>query len=694
MVGEPTEVTIEAARPNRWSRPSIIWAIPFLALVIMLGVAWQAIESRGPLISISFESGAGVIAGKTELRYREVTVGKVENVKFSDTLETVVVEVRLNKDVAPFVDKSAIFWVVTPQVTAQGITGLGTVLSGVYIEGSWDNRIGLERSDFRGLAEIPLIRPGEFDLQVSLRSARNSALTNNAPILFRGIEVGRIGRAYIVPNGEFAVSEAVIHSEYRHLVSDNTRFWDISGFEFNVGAGGAELKFDSLASLVSGGLTFDTMVSGGDLAQGGESYLVYANENAARTSIFSGPDTEVLELSVIFSDNVAGLKAGAVVEWNGLKIGDVTHIAGIVDREMFGDDNVRLNATITVHPARLGLGEDATTKDALELLEQQVSEGVRARLASANILTGLLKIELVSVEGIPAGEIDMRGDPFPIMPSTESEVSDVSASAKGVFKRINDLPIEDLMRSAIDVLDSANAFFQDDDLRETPQELRGLIDDARGLVTSPEIQKVPVQLGEALTRFDGLLAELETQQLIAKLAQALEDASNVANGVDDAIVGVPELIERLEAVATKAEGLEVEELVESANKVLASAETLISSDETAQLPASLSAALLEIREALKELREGGAVTNTNVALASARDAADAIALSTKDLPDLVERMTRVLNQASTTLKTYDTSSDINRGSKDALREIQEAARAITSLARAIQRNPNSLLLGK
>ena len=42
---------------------------------------------------------------------------------------------------------------------------------------------------------------------------------------------------------------------------------------------------------------------------------------------------------------------------------------------------------------------------------------------------------------------------------------------------------------------------------------------------------------------------------------------------------------------------------------------------------------------LQELREGGAIVNVNSALASARNAADSIALSSKDLPQIVKRLT-------------------------------------------------------
>ena len=96
MTQMPPEPLTEPARRALWQRASIVWILPFLALIIALGVAWQTYVDRGPLIEIEFESGAGVTAGTTELRYRDVTVGVVEKVRFSDGLGAVVFSVRLD----------------------------------------------------------------------------------------------------------------------------------------------------------------------------------------------------------------------------------------------------------------------------------------------------------------------------------------------------------------------------------------------------------------------------------------------------------------------------------------------------------------------------------------------------------------------------------------------------------------------
>ena len=68
--------------------------------------------------------------------------------------------------------------------------------------------------------------------------------------------------------------------------------------------------------------------------------------------------------------------------------------------------------------------------------------------------------------------------------------------------------------------------------------------------------------------------------------------------------------------------------------------------------------------------------------------------STGALPDLVERMTRVLDQASATIRGYDQGDTISRDAQSALRDIKLAAEAVTSLARTLERNPSILIRGR
>ena len=694
IVETPPKVEISKTRKRGISGIAFVWIIPLLALIVAFGVAWQSYNARGPVIIVAFEDGSGIAAGETKLKYRDIDIGEVEKVGFSEGLSVVEAHIRLDKDIAQYVDASSVFWIVEPEVTAQGVSGLSTVLSGVYIEGSWDEEIGSEASRFRGSDVPPLIKPGDSGLQIAFRTTTNGSLTDNAPILFRGIEVGKVGRAQIARSGAFAISEAIIFEEHRHLINSSTRFWEASGFSVSVGPTGAEIDFQSLATLIGGGVTFDTFVSGGDTVRDGEVFEVYDTKETARNSLFTISEVDPLEISVIFDENVSGLKVGAPVELIGLRIGTVDSLSGIVDVDQFGDSRVRLNVILSIQPSRLGLPGDTSPASALALLEERVVNGLRARLASASLLTGGLKVELVEVEDAPLARISQTGNDLPVMPTTKSETSDAAATVEGVFNRLNNLPIEELLNSAINVMNSAETLISNGDLQKVPGDVSALLGDISNIVTSEDVKNIPVALNATLTRVEGLVAELERQRIAEVLGTTLTAASEAAEAVTSSVEGVPELITEIQTVASKAASLEFDVLIQKLTSLTSSAEALVSSPETAQLPVALAGALDQLNATLKELREGGAVQNVNQTLASARTAADSIAVSARDLPQVINRLNGLFAQAGRTIEGFDQGDELSRSAQAALRDIAQAAGALEKLARTIERNPNSLLLGR
>ena len=684
----------EDRRGSFFHNLSVVWVIPLLALAMALAVAWQSYADRGPIITIEFENGAGIAPRETELRFRDVSVGLVERLTFSEGLQSVIAEVRVHKEVAAYVDSGATFWTVTPEFSTTGVSGLDTVLSGVFIEGSWDSEIGPPRTSFKGLPRAPLYRPGEGGLQIALRSPPGGTLTADTPIHYRGIEIGRVGEARISPEGNFAIAEAVIYEPHGRLVTPSTRFWDASGFSFNIGAGGAELNFSSLASLVAGGITFDTFVSGGSPVGDGSVFEVFASEADARNSAFNANESEVVDVRAVFDENVEGLTIGAPVEFRGLRVGSVVAVSGLVDEEKFRDSRVRLNVVMGIQPARLGLQDDLTPEATLAFLQERVEEGLRVRLASGSILTGGLKVELLLVEDAPPAEIEVTEGTFPALPTTDSNVIDRGATVEGVISRVNELPIESLLQSAIDFMDSARSLIASDDLRAAPEDLRLLLGDLRGVVTSDDVRQIPQSLNAAVQRLDGILAQIEEEQAVGRLLSAIDATTEAADAVGVSVEGVPELVEDLSEVAGSAATLPLEDLTVQVTEILASADAVVSAPATQELPASLAGALDELNRTLSELRAGGAVGNVNATLASTREAADAVALSARDLPALVDRITAVFDEANATIAGYNRGEALSRDAQAALRDISQASAAITSLARLLERNPSALVRGR
>ena len=700
MTDQPPEIPVQSVHQSLFERASVVWLVPLAALLVALGVAWQSYSDRGPVIEISFPSAAGMSPGETVLRYRDVDVGLVEDVAFSDNLDRVLATVRLDKDIASFVDADAQFWIIRPEVTARGVTGLDTVLSGVYIEGAWDGEPDGLVVRHEALGDPPLAAGGQVGLRIVLNASPGAALSEGAPILYKGIEVGRIGKPGLSDDGVNAQANAIVFEPYDKIITTATRFWDTSGFTFSIGTGGAELDFTSIASLIGGGVAFETIVSGGRPALDGAAFGLFADEGRARASLFDTSEGTKLNLTVVFRENFSGLAVGAPVELDGVRIGEVSSIRGIVDEDRFGDDAVRLLATLALLPSRLSL--DVTEfDDPLDYFEQRVDAGLRARLVTATILTGGLKVEMIEVPDAPIELMDLSAEPYPILPSTQSEISDMTATAEGVFQRINALPIEELLVSAIGFLDAAETLVGGEDARQVSGDVRGLIGDVRGLVASQELQTLPAEVSALVRELQLAAADirivtesLSEADLVARLQGAVDAAAAAATGIETSVAGVPELLTSLTVLSDRVASLPLETMITQVSETLASAEMLFASEDTQALPGALATAMAEVEAALLELREGGAVRNLNQTLASAETAAAAIETAVAGLPSLAVRIETLVEQAENTLSGVDQNSELSREARASLRDIRNAAKAFESLSRALERRPNSVILGR
>ena len=690
----PPEMEIAPRRRSPLRNLSAIWLVPILALGVALWVAWSSYSDRGALIEITFGNAAGITAGETAVRYRDVRIGVVESVGFTSGLDTVVVGARIDKDVAPYINDTAQFWVVRPEVSAQGVSGLQTVLSGVYIEGTWDRtKPGDEVSRFEGVEDRPLVDLNERGTRVTLQAKEGNVLAAGAPIFYRGIEVGRTEKPRLENNGTLVVVDAFIKAPHDQLLTTASRFWDTSGFQVSFGPSGLKLDVSSFSALIGGGIAFNTFFSGGSPIESGQVYELYTDEEAARANAYARVSDNSVTLATVFEDGVSGLAAGAALNYKGLKIGEVATLSAFVT-EINGRPEVHQMVTLDVDPALMGLPEGAELRDVLNFLDSAVQEGVRARLSKASLLTSALVIELVVIEDAPPAELQRDAMRYPIIPSAVTDLPDINASIEGVMQRVNALKIEELIAQATSMMASIDALARNDSTRAVPEAVVALLNDARTIIGSEALQRLPDDVAQTVARMNGIVEQIEQQRIVDQLGQAITDVSSAADTVYAATEDVPALVTDLRGIAAKVEALQAEELVAAATDLLQSADALIDSDAARNLPATVSASLEEIRTLLVQLREGGAVENANATLAAIRSAADSVDEASKGLPDLSRRLDSLAVRAEQLIGAYGDRSDFNQETLAMLREVRAAARNIATLVRSIERSPNSILFGK
>lgn len=657
---------------------NVIWIVPIIALVVTLGIAWNAFRDRGSVIEVEFADATGITPGDTSLRFREITVGRVEGVKFTEDLSRVVVSLRVNTEVAQYIDDQAAFWIVRPQVSAQGVTRLDTVLSGAFIEGYWDADVSAPATRFVGLDRPPLIRNDQPGTWVRLSMETADGLSEGAPVLFRGVEVGRLENIRLDEGSDRVVVDAFIEAPHDARLSSATVFWDTSGFSVSLGAQGVALNVNSLSSLLQGGVAFETFVSGGAPVQPGQEFAVQPDEGTARTARFEDDDTALLRVGMLIDDSLQGLERGADVQFQGLRVGRVTDLAVSLTDDGDGTVTPRQLVTMLISPRRMGLGDGSTADDALALLTEEVGDGLRARVASAGFLGTSLMVELVTIPDAEPATIDTQSGPNPLLPSVEGDLDDFTASAQGLVNRIGNLPIEELLTSARDTLDSITALATSQDTRAIPLALREAIEG--GSVALADIAAIT-----------GDLRQADSGQTLARM---LDEASAAFTAVTEAAADVPAMVDQIDAAAAAVEEFGFAEISLQAEGILADLRAMLGSQDAEQLPRNLSNTLEAATGLLNDLRDGNAVGSLNNALNSASTAADQIAESVQQLPALIQRLQATAGRADTLFASYGDRSAFNNELIGALRELRRATQSIGSVARLIERNPRAFILGR
>ncbi|MBN8630802.1 MAG: MCE family protein [Rhodobacterales bacterium] len=690
---EPADLDVRPPKKSFWRNLSLIWLVPIISVVVSLGIAWQNYANRGLLVTIEFRNAAGIVEGETLVKYRDVTIGTVETVGFTDDLARVIVSARINREVAGVLPADAQFWVVRPELSARGVSGLSTVLSGVYIDAAFQPSSVESADQFIGLEEAPLIRPGRDGTQVTLRARNANQLVQGAPVLFRGIEVGKLDAPRLTADGEGVIATAFIFAPYDAGLTTATRFWDLSGFSVSIGAGGVQLDVGNLAALVSGGIAFDTTFQGGEPIAADTVFELYRAEKDARESVFTALGANAVRFSVEFDESVSGLSVGAAVMYRGLRVGEVVAIKPVAETVPWGR-RVYVRATVAIDPSAIGLAPETPAEETIAFVGSLVDDGLRAQLATTSLLSAALVIELNQVpDASPVALRQLEGEP-PVIPSVKSQLSDFTATAEGVLERVNALPVEEVMARAISLMEAIEDVARSDGTKRAPDALASLLDETRALVADEDTQALPGELRKLLAELQSIADDLRAAGTVDRLASAIASADKIASDVAASSDQFAALVTDLRNLAEKANNLPAEDLVASARKLVDSANALIGTEEAAAVPPALTAALNEVSAALKALREGGTIETANAALESTRDAADAVAKATEALPGITQRLDQIVQETGRLIDTYGARSDFSSEAMALLRDVSSAAKAVSSLARAIERNPNSLILGR
>ncbi|WP_175907919.1 MULTISPECIES: intermembrane transport protein PqiB [Burkholderia] len=424
-------------------RLSLVWLVPLIAALIGLSMVIHTWLSAGPEVTISLRTAQGLEAGKTPVKYKDVTIGTVQTVSLSDDGSHVIATVAFVRNARNLIHADTRFWVVRPRIGMGGVSGVDTLLSGAYI-GMDKGHSAVAQRAFTGLEIPPTVINGTPGTSFALHAKDLGSLDIGSLVYYRHIQVGQVASYALDADGRGVDLQVFVDAPYDRFVTTDTRFWNASGVDLSLDANGLKLKTQSVATIVSGGIAFGTPDgSPRAAAPPGTRFTLANNEQSA----MAPPDGPSQAIQLRFGQPLRGLSVGAPVEFSGVDIGRVASLKLDYDPATKRFLSIVM---IEVYPQRLGpvLGrlpkmEGTADQRAAQFLAGMVAHGLRAQARSGNLLTGQLYISLDFVANAPKVAFDANARPL-TLPTVDGGFDRLQEQVASIVDKVDRLPLDSI----------------------------------------------------------------------------------------------------------------------------------------------------------------------------------------------------------------------------------------------------------
>ena len=465
---------------------SPVWIYHIDTAMIKAWILFYHYSHQGPEVTLITTNAEGIEGGKTRIKSRSVDVGVVESATLTDDLTHVEIKARLNSGMQKLLHNDSVFWVVKPQVGREGISGLGTLLSGAYIELQPGTK-GSVPAQYPLLDSPPLASPDAKGIRILLESSKAGQLSPGDPVLFRGYRVGSVETSTFDTQKRRITYQLFINAPNDRLVTTNVRFWKDSGIAVDLTSAGMRVEMGSLSTLFGGGVSFD-IPEGLDLGEpvaNKTEYHLFDDQKSIQDSVF----TEHIDYVMFFKDSVRGLQPGAPVEFRGIRLGTVGKVPFFIPglKQRLNDD-YRIPVEVRVEPQRLinQLGGDPNIRAHIDDL---INRGLRGSLKTGNLVTGALYIDLdFYPKAPPRGKIqEFNG--YPIIPTISGGLAQIQQRLMDALDKINNLPINPLLEQATSTLAQSE---------KTMQHVQTTLDNLNKITSSQSMQQLPADMQTTL----------------------------------------------------------------------------------------------------------------------------------------------------------------------------------------------------
>jgi paraquat-inducible protein B len=320
---------------------------------------------------------------------------------------------------------------------------------------------------------------------------RLPSITNQSPVYYHGVQVGEItGHELSDRDGSVAI-KIFIYAPHDLLIHTGSRFWPSSGVQLELGGQGLKIGIESFLTLVAGGIVFDTpnKVLVGPPSPPGSTFKLYADREAAEEA------AEGVRVSyrLSFPGSLHGVGVGTPVELRGITVGHVSQLRLEYEPTV---DTLRLPVTIEVEPDRIAMPAEAARQNPIEatnqMFEHLVSEGLRAKIVSGNLLLGQRLIELDFVPDAPPARL-VQAEPYPELPTVAGGgIEEIASSASRLLDKVSALPLDRLVGDIRNMVTHVDSLIASPEVKHSLRELDRTLGNTERLTRDTQVQIGPL----------------------------------------------------------------------------------------------------------------------------------------------------------------------------------------------------------
>ena len=293
--------------------------------------------SQGKAIELRTDQ-LGSISKGSPILYRQLPVGEVINYELDSKGEQVIIHAAIEQRYSHLVQDNSRFWNASGINLTANIDGIelrtesaaAIFRGGIAFFNPPQTKKATKKStayslysDYHQASQQGLLTDQRFKnaLKIRLHSVESGSLKAGDPVLYKQITVGEIAQTVLNKDGKGVTLYAFIKPAYSHLLNEGSRFWNASGIKADFSFQKMSIRSESIKTLLSGGIAFETDYSGAAIKPN-HLFTLYQDRTTSQQ--------QPLGIQVTFPVG-KNIQPNSDVRYQGQTVGKVVNVAVIND---------------------------------------------------------------------------------------------------------------------------------------------------------------------------------------------------------------------------------------------------------------------------------------------------------------------------------------------------------------------------